>query len=161
MSRPNLLHDSLIFHMIFGLLRTQFFQLVVNTGAVLKKYIYNVYKLFLVYLIYVVNQDCVYTKNIWRLYGIEIDGPDLKRSAIWDCSLQLGTVQLSVFVRILNCDLPKMFLIETPFIGTGLSGGLNHFFRDFLLWWLNIFWWYVWNTFYRICFYWPASWHLN
>lgn len=57
-----------------------------------------------------------------------------KGMPIWDCNLQLGTVQLSVFVRILNCDLPKMLLIETPFIGTGLSGGLNHFFRDFLLW---------------------------
>lgn len=81
--------------MIFGLLRTQFFQLVDNTGAVLKKYIYNVYKLFLVYLIYVVNQDCVYTKNIWRLYGIEIDGPDLKRSA--NLGLQSPTGYCSAF----------------------------------------------------------------
>lgn len=36
------------------------------------------------------GQDCVYTKNIWWMYGIEVDTPDLKRTMykpIWDCNL--------------------------------------------------------------------------
>lgn len=102
---------SLICHMIFGLIMTQLFKLVDNSGPVLKKIVWET-----ISIIEMLSRLC---ENIQWKYGIKVDALDLKITTYASSGLQSPAEYcfvLNLHPNIKAVIFPKCFLIVSLYV---------------------------------------------